>query len=259
MLFINTYDDINYADSYSKLEFPGCYYLAYRDLPDIISTHARKGKAIDFGCGTGRSTRFLRRLGFDVIGIDISESMINKACELDRDGKYQLIKDGDFSSLPQNEFDLVLSLFTFDNIPGEKWRIKLFEGLKNLLNNNGIIVCLDSTPELYVNEWVSFSTKDFPENWKAKSGDIVRDVIIDAGDPRPCEDILWTDNDYKKCFENAGLDLIKTYKPLAKQTEPFNWVIETKIAPWVIYVLRKKKKYKDSYYETMTKIYESIL
>jgi len=239
-MFLNTYADINHADSYSKLEFPGCYYLAYRNLPEIINKYVRKGKAVDFGCGSGRSTRFLQNLGFDAIGIDISESMINKAREIDPAGKYQLINDGDFSSLPQGEFDLVLSIFTFDNIPGEKWRAKLFEGLKNLLNDNGIIVCLDSTPELYVNEWTSFSTKDYPENRKVKSGDIVRDIIIDAGNPIPCEDIFWTDDDYKKTFTKAGLELIHSHKIFGKPNEPFNWINETKIAPWIIYVLKKK-------------------
>ncbi len=30
---------------------------------------------------------------------------------------------------------------------------------------------------------------------------------------------------------------LKTYRPLAKRTEPSSWVSETTIAPWVIYVL----------------------
>jgi hypothetical protein len=36
--------------------------------------------------------------------------------------------------------------------------------------------------------------------------------------------------------------LIKTYKPLGKENEPYEWVNETTIAPWVIYVLKKKKE-----------------
>jgi len=30
----------------------------------------RGRKAVDFGCGAGRSTRFLRTLGFDAVGVD---------------------------------------------------------------------------------------------------------------------------------------------------------------------------------------------
>jgi hypothetical protein len=98
---------------------------------------------------------------------------------------------------------------------------------------------LDSTPELYVNEWASFSTKDFPDNRKANTGDIVLDIMLDVEDRRPVEDIFWTINDYHKLFSNAGLTLEATYKPLGHKEEPFNWVSELKIAPWVIFVLQK--------------------
>jgi len=59
MEFQNVYEDEQRAASYARLEYPGTYYLAYRDLPKIISTHVKGRKAIDFGCGAGRSTRFL--------------------------------------------------------------------------------------------------------------------------------------------------------------------------------------------------------
>ena len=43
----------------------------------------------------------------------------------------------------------------------------------------------------------------------------------------------------EKIYKNAGLDLINTYKPLASGDEPYNWISETKIAPWTIYVLKR--------------------
>ena len=240
MIFTNAYNDNNYAVSYSELEFPNCYYLAYMDLPEIISKHSKKGSAVDFGCGAGRSSRFLKSLGFDVTGIDISENMIGKAQELDPQGKYVCIPDGDFSALPKRSFNLVQSVFAFDNIPGEEKRIKLFRNLSELLVDDGVIVCLDATPELYTNEWSSFSTKDFPENKNAASGSVVKVINLDLGDRRPCEDIFWKDEDYQKQFSEAGLKIIASYKPLARGTEPFAWINETKIAPWIIYVLKKK-------------------
>ncbi|MBD3299394.1 MAG: hypothetical protein GF341_12105, partial [candidate division Zixibacteria bacterium] len=63
--FDNVYADDQRAESYAKLEFPGTYYLAYRDIPELLKTHVTGRKALDFGCGTGRSTRFLKALGFD--------------------------------------------------------------------------------------------------------------------------------------------------------------------------------------------------
>ncbi len=239
--FKNTWDTESAALSYSKLEFPNTYYLAYRDLPEIIKKHANGRNAIDFGCGAGRSTRFISKLGFRTIGIDISPNMIEVATSIDPIGNYQLVKDGFYSHLGKGEFDLVTSIFTFDNIPGWENRANILNALGELLTHHGKLICLDSTPELYVNEWASFTTKPFPENKLAKTGDLVRDIVLDVEDKTPCEDILWTAADYNKLFELAGLEVEETYRPLGYNHEPFEWISETKIAPWVIYVLRKRR------------------
>jgi len=238
----NSYEDKQRAEAYARLEFPGTYYLAYRDLPKLFSQYVIGNKAIDFGCGTGRSTRYLKKYGFEnPIGIDISQEMIKKAYELDPDGDYRLIKDGDFSQFEENSFDLVLSTFTFDNIPTAEKKIALFKGLKKLLNENGKIISVVSSPEIYLNEWESFSTKDYPENKFAKSGDVVRIIITGIGDSRPVEDIVWTPEFYLEVYNKAGLKVVEKLKPLAMESEPYDWVNETNIAPWTIYVLKKSR------------------
>ena len=238
MEFSNSYDDPKRAEAYAKLEFPGTYYLAYRDLPEIILEHVKARKAIDFGCGTGRSTRFLQKLGFNVVGVDISLDMIKKAREMDPKGDYRLIEEGDFGQFKDGAYDLALSVFTFDNIPTMEKKVKNFTEIRRLLNNEGRLVNVVSSPEIYFHEWASFSTKDYPENKHARSGDKVRIIQTDIEDKRPVEDIVWTDEYYQETFKRAGLELVKTYKPLAKEDESYEWVNETKIAPWVIYVLK---------------------
>lgn len=237
--FENVYSDQARAESYSKLEFPNTYYLAYRDIPEIIRAHVKGSRAVDFGCGTGRSSRFLKQLGFDVTGIDISDDMLSIARKLDKDGDYRLVKDGNYSQLGNDQFDLVQSIFTFDNIPGWDNRVNILKGLRELLKPTGKIICLDSTPELYTNEWASFSTSDFPGNRNAKTGDIVCDIMLDVDDRRPVRDIFWTIEDYHKLFAKSGLILEETYKPLGYKNEPFEWKAELHTAPWVIFVLRK--------------------
>lgn len=235
--FFNVYEDKARADAYAELGFPGTYYLAYRDLPAILAEHIQGRKAVDFGCGTGRSTRFLRELGFDATGVDISEHMLARARERDPQGEYRLVPDGNLGGLAANTYDLVFSAFTFDNIPTMEKKVTLLRSLKLLLKGHGRIVNLVSAPDIYVNEWASFSTKDFPENRNARSGEKVLIVMLDVEDRRPVEDILWTDEDYHEVYKRAGLIPLMTYRPLAKETEAHSWVSETTIAPWVIYVL----------------------
>ncbi|MFI5253126.1 MAG: class I SAM-dependent DNA methyltransferase [Bacteroidota bacterium] len=236
--FFNVYNDKVRAEAYDRLEFPGTYHLAFRDLPAIISKHVKGKKAIDFGCGTGRSTRFLRKLGFDVVGVDISEPMLALARKNDPEGEYHLVPEGKLDGLDTQTYDLILSAFTFDNIPTMEKRVLLFQSLKRLLNPNGCIVSVVSSPEIYVNEWASFSTKDYPQNRSAKSGEKVFIVMLDVEDRRPVEDIIWHDQDYLETYKLAGLTPVEILKPVGNLNEPYNWVSETKIAPWVIYVLR---------------------
>lgn len=238
--FSNCYQDASRAEAYARLEFPATYYLAYRDLPEILRAHTQGSRALDFGCGTGRSSRFLKQQGFTVTGVDISEAMIRKAREFDPDGDYHLIQGADFSRFEKETYDLVMSAFTFDNIPGPERKIEIFASLASLLKSSGTMINLVSSPEIYVHEWASFSTKDFPENQNAKSGDTVRIVVTALEDRRPVEDIYWTDASYQEVYSRTGLVCVRTHRPLGKEEEPYPWISETKISPWAVYVLKKK-------------------
>ena len=240
MSFPNVYDDAERAQAYATLDFPGTYYLAFRDLPALIAGQVAGREALDFGCGAGRSTRFLKRLGFNAVGIDIADSMIRLAANADPGGDYRLVEDGDFSAFAPTSFDLVLSAFAFDNIPDVAKRRELLRGLRGLLKDEGRIVLLGSTPDIYTHEWASFTTKDFPENRRARSGEAVRIVMKDVADARPVVDIVWSHDDYVSLFAAAGLDLVAHHTPLGREGEPYEWLTETSLAPWVIYVLRRK-------------------
>jgi ubiquinone/menaquinone biosynthesis C-methylase UbiE len=240
LTFTNCYEDVARAEAYATLEFKNTYHLAYRDIPAILGEHVRGRKSVDFGCGTGRSTRFLRQLGFEVTGVDIAEDMIRKARELDPAGDYRLVPGDDLSAFPSGNYDLVLAAFTFDNIAGREIKLRILRDLGRLLSREGKLVLIVSRPEIYTHEWASFSTKDFPENQLAKSGDKVRIIVTDHDDPRPVEDIVWSDESYREVFEEACLRVSGKYEPLAQAEEPYAWVSELQIAPWAVYVLKSR-------------------
>jgi SAM-dependent methyltransferase len=236
--FANAYEDEIRAQAYSTLEFPGTYYLAFRDLRALFAEHVRGSAALDFGCGAGRSTRFLRGLGFDAIGIDISPAMLELARAADPEGRYVLVDDGDYRPLDPQRFDLIFSAFAFDNIPGSDHRAEILGGLRRLLQEDGRIVLVDTSSDLYVNETASFTARDFPENRTAKSGDEVRVVMKDVEDRRPVTDILWFHEDYLALFAAADLELVAHHLPLGHDDEPYDWITEATVPPWTIYVLQ---------------------
>jgi SAM-dependent methyltransferase len=235
--FANVYEDDARAQAYAGLGYPGTYYLAFRDIPELIARHVSGLSALDFGCGTGRSSRFLQAQGFQVTGVDISAAMLGHARAQDPDGTYLLVPEGDLGELPTGSFDLVLSAFTFDNIPARAVRSRICAEFRRLLAPGGRVVNLVSAPEIYVNEWVSFSTRDFPENRAAGPGDRVRIVMLDVDDARPVEDLLWTDESYRELYQGADLGVVEVHRPLGRPEDPFDWVNEAEVSPWVIYVL----------------------
>jgi len=235
--FPNVYDDERRARSYADLAFPGTYSLAFRDLPALFARQVSGPSALDFGCGTGRSTRFLRNLGFHAIGVDVSASMLERARQLDPGGDYRQVPPDGPSTLPTGSFDLVLSAFTFDNLGALERKRSVLASLRRLLAGRGRLINVVSSPDIYLHEWSSFSTRDYPENRAARSGDPVRIVMLDVEDRRPVEDILCTDADYLDLYAQAGLAVLETLRPLATGHEPVAWRSETRVAPWVVYAL----------------------
>ena len=135
--FGNVYEDEERARAYATLQFPGTYYLAFRDLPSLIRRYNHGSPALDFGCGTGRSTRFLRNLGLSVVGADISQAMLEQARALDPSGEYHLIRDNIANEFAPGSFDIILAAFTFDNMPTEA-KADALSALRTLLASRGM-------------------------------------------------------------------------------------------------------------------------
>lgn len=234
--FSNIYEDVQRAQAYAQLGFPGTYHLAFRDLPALIQKHVHGTCALDFGCGTGRSTRFLKKLGFTAVGVDIALAMLEQARGIDPTGDYRLVTDEGIATL-DGPFDLIFAAFTFDNIPTDAAKVRALRALRSLLASAGRLIAVVSSPEIYQHEWVSFSTKAFPENRRARDGDRVRIVMLDVPDQRPVEDVVCGDEHYRTLYTEVGLGVVGLLRPLGASGDRISWVTETRLAPWSIYVL----------------------
>ena len=233
----NVYDDAERARAYADLDFPGTYYLAFRDLPALLRKYVRGTQALDFGCGTGRSTRFLRGLSFEVVGVDVSQIMLDQARSRDPDGDYRRVADGSLAGFDTGTLDLILAAFTFDNVATDQQKTSALRELRRLLAPGGRAVIVVSSPAIYCHEWASFSTRDYPANRSARDGDPVQIVMLDVPDRRPVLDVLCSDAHYRELFASVGLCVVDVVAPLATGAESVQWVSETTIAPWTIYVL----------------------
>jgi SAM-dependent methyltransferase len=79
----------------------------------------QRRRALDFGCGVGRVTRALAERFDDVLGLDISPTMIERARELEGAGRvrYRVGTQDDLDLLPVADFDFVVSLLVLQHLP----------------------------------------------------------------------------------------------------------------------------------------------
>lgn len=233
---IKTHDYEKQAGAFAELEMQGTQYLAFRDIPMLLREHAGSiASVLDYGCGAGRSTRFLKRLGFNAVGVDVSQDMLEQARSKDGSGEYQHIPSG-LLPFEDSTFDLVFSSFVFLEVSRIEEIERILKEMKRVLRKDGIVIFVTSSTEATEGNWVSLSYS-FPENDKPlQSGDTVKLLI--QGVDVVFHDYFWTEEDYSGAAERAGLNLAKLYKPLGSRDDSIEWRDETKMSPIAIYVLR---------------------
>ena len=232
MLAANDYSDT--AAQYGEADFVGVIYLAFRDIPALIHEHVQGKAALDYGCGAGRSTRFLERHGLHAVGVDISEAMLTEALEQDPTGAYHRIVD---ETLPfgDSAFDMAFSSFVFFEMSSKDQMIAAATEIKRVLKPGGVFILLIGAEELYDHEWTTVKV-DFPENKTRRSGSRVKVLLTDVN--LELYDYYWTDADYRQVLTQAGFTDIRLHQPLGLPDDGIDWITEDKVPPFSIYIAR---------------------
>lgn len=108
----------------------------------------KSGKALAIADGEGRNGVFLAEQGLDVVSLDFSPAGQDKAAALAREHKVIMqIIEGDVHNwdYPENEFDVVVEIFTQFSSPAER-KLK-WEGMKKALKPGGLLIVQGYTPK----------------------------------------------------------------------------------------------------------------
>ncbi|QDP86471.1 class I SAM-dependent methyltransferase [Chryseobacterium sp. SNU WT5] len=111
--------------------------INYLNLP-------KDSKIIDLACGKGRHSVFLNKMGYEVLGLDLSQQSIehNKQFE-NSDLKFEVhdMRDEIFTQLSSQKVDAVFNLFTsFGYFEDENDDKKVFRSISNILKEDGYFV-----------------------------------------------------------------------------------------------------------------------
>lgn len=101
---------------------------------------ASGASVLDVGCGSGRVSRLLADRGFDVVGIDVSEPLVEKARSLFPDIEFR-VEDVREASFDAESFDyVVFSHFGLDYILPKAEREKALREMYRLLKPGGLVL-----------------------------------------------------------------------------------------------------------------------
>lgn len=131
-----------------------------------LTTHTKlltgQGKALDIAAGEGRNSVFAASMGYEVTCMDISEVALSKANALANEKNVNittLSADLDNSSLPENEYDLVLCFNFLER--------KLFPEIRNTLKMGGILFY-----ETFTVDYLKYSS--FKRQWVLEHNELLK-------------------------------------------------------------------------------------
>lgn len=228
------------AFRYSQLSVQGegTVYLAFRDLKNIIQEHfgALPKQALDYGCGAGRSTLALKKLGIETVGVDISFSMLSKAKETDQTGKYILVES---AKIPEKDCVFELSLLSFVTLTIDKREEleKVFKEVARVTQIGGqvIVITLSDLFWGFNYKWLSYEHK-FPENRNPVEGQRMRLVLKPI--QLELQDYFWTNCTLVDIAKKAHLIFKRFHFPLG-QSQEAEWLSEKDFSPYVLISFEK--------------------
>ncbi len=109
----------------------------YEILDILVENISKKSLILDAGCGPGHHSNYLKKKGHDVVGIDLSESMINIANKVTNGVEFKQM-DMLNTKFSRSSFDCVWSVGSALHIHREELITLLFE-YKRILKKNGTL------------------------------------------------------------------------------------------------------------------------
>lgn len=176
---ISTYNAI--APAYNK-----AFNKPSEHIDEVLTSIVPPSRILDLGCGAGNNSVYLSNLGYDVVGVDLSDKML--AIAQRKKSKATFIKmDIGALTFSENSFDHIIAAYSLCYLP-KKEILSCLRSLYKILKKDGLI---------------------FIELQEGKSEEITRPEPFN---PKLILDLnVVSEKEIKKLLESAHFKILKTY------------------------------------------------
>ena len=219
------------AKIYGTLGIQGTTYeIGYDCVRESLGDGIAGKVFLDFGCGAGRSTFFLKALGAEhVYGVDHDQNMLDLVLAARLDGtEFFLIAD--IIPLPDEAADGAISLTVFVEIRTMAAMNKACREVARILRHGSPFIVMSLNPMAFGHTFRSFG---YPTAEPLQSGDITTAVVTAPGGRVFIDDTYWTEEDYRAALVQAGftvtaIDYPRPHDPAAWSTD------EAAVPPFIV-------------------------
>ena len=179
----------------------------------------KKGKVLDVACGKGRHAKYLNKIGFNVVGIDLSKNSIDLAKKNENE-KLKFYVHDMRNVFKENEFNLATNLFTsFGYFEDHKDEQKAINSMAKNLKKEGMLLIDFMNVKKVINSLIpsekkiiddiNFNIKrSFNENYITKDIEII-DKEINLKFQEKVRTLTLID--FNKMLEKANLKIIDLF------------------------------------------------
>ncbi len=177
-----------YAEGYFE-KGEGSGYINYSWKPELITPFIKgiiekcvleKGaRILDFGCAKGFYVKILQNMGYDAIGIDVSEYALSKSPE-DLRNRLFLLKDSPLELFEPNYFNLIISKDVLEHVPEFALRYLIRE-LKRISKKLFLTVPFCDENRKYINRGDEFDKTHQIRYTLSEWLELLDNVVVEPG------------------------------------------------------------------------------
>jgi SAM-dependent methyltransferase len=219
------------AKTYSTFGIEGTTYeIGYDCVSELLHGSIRGNVFLDFGCGSGRSTAFLKELGAGyVYGVDHDQDMIDLAVATNLDGA-EFLLIADIIPLPDESVDGAVSLTVFIEIRTIDAMRRACSEVARVLRRGSLFIVMSINPTAFGHTFRNFG---YLATGQLHSGAITTAILTAPGGQISIDDTYWTEDDYTSALSSAGFTVASIDYP--RPGDPSAWATdEAAVPPFIV-------------------------